>query len=80
MNVVRFFMNIPNTLFFFLRVSGESNPLETKSYLDLTLHQRVLILKVLCDECLVRFNFVNDIVGNYSLVSGLLSFGVEVFI
>lgn len=33
--------------------SGETNPFEEKSFTDLTLRQRVLILKVLCDECLV---------------------------
>lgn len=32
---------------------GESNPLKEKSYVDLSLHQRMLILKTLCDDCLV---------------------------
>lgn len=33
--------------------TGEVNPLLEKSYLDLTLHQRVWILKCLCDNSLV---------------------------
>ncbi|KAL9979823.1 hypothetical protein ACROYT_G017540 [Oculina patagonica] len=33
---------------------GEVNPLLEKSYMDLTLHQRVWILKCLCDNSLVR--------------------------
>jgi len=33
---------------------GEVNPLMEKSYMDLTLHQRVWILKCLCDNSLVR--------------------------
>ena len=37
---------------------GEVNPLLEKSYMDLTLHQRVWILKCLCDNSLVRQNQV----------------------
>lgn len=33
---------------------GETNPLLEKSYMDLTLHQRVWILKCVCDNSLVR--------------------------
>ncbi|XP_067052488.1 serine-rich adhesin for platelets-like [Acropora muricata] len=35
-------------------VLGDLNPLSDKSYMDLTLHQRVWILKCLCDNSLVR--------------------------
>ena len=34
--------------------SGEVNPLLEKSYMDLTLHQRVWVLKCICDNSLVR--------------------------
>ncbi|XP_028414754.1 uncharacterized protein LOC114537843 [Dendronephthya gigantea] len=48
----------------FFDVLGDVNPLETKSYIDLTLHQRVLILKVLCDECLDYHPQLRDFLGN----------------
>ena len=38
----------------FTKFTGEMNPLLEKSYMDLTLHQRVWILKCLCDNSLVR--------------------------
>lgn len=38
-------------------ISGEVNPLLEKSYMDLTLHQRVWVLKCLCDNSLVRHVF-----------------------
>lgn len=47
--------NINNFFFvFFFFSPGEVNPLLEKSYMDLTLHQRVWILKCLCDNSLVR--------------------------
>lgn len=48
----------------FFEILGKSNPLEKKSYLDLSLYQRVLILKTLCDECLDYEPQLRDYLGS----------------
>ncbi|XP_046858978.1 uncharacterized protein LOC124452466 isoform X2 [Xenia sp. Carnegie-2017] len=48
----------------FFQIIGETNPFKEKSFTDLTLRQRVLILKVLCDECLEYSPQLRDALGN----------------
>ncbi|XP_032231599.2 uncharacterized threonine-rich GPI-anchored glycoprotein PJ4664.02 isoform X3 [Nematostella vectensis] len=47
---------------FFDILGKDKNPLEEKSYLDLTLHQRVWLLKTLCDLALNRDYDIRDTV------------------
>ena len=54
MQYIFFFEVMANINNFFFFSPGEVNPLLEKSYMDLTLHQRVWILKCLCDNSLVR--------------------------